>query len=207
MNDPRIPSREQDASTTESRLRTVMAARLEDARAAGLPPGFELRPARIQAATVIAAVAIGPLAGTAIARLVAPGSSFAIFIGFITLPLVLGAGYAVWRAVVASMFIRGVSRSLIRAIYQIFVLRAKPAVDDVLPDANQIATFLHQSVRAAGAFARVGLTIGVAAGLLLAVVSPGARIMAFFLMLLASALYGRGLTHLAREGYLPMPDE
>jgi hypothetical protein len=198
---------EQRRGTTAGELRSGMAARLEAARAAGLPPGFELRSTRTRLLTVLGALAIGPLAGTAIARIVAPGSPFASFIGFITLPLVLGGGYAVWRAVIASLLVRGVSRSLFRGIYQIFVRRTKLSADDVLPDADQIATFLHQCVLAAGAFARVGLTIGLAAGLLLAVASPGARIMAFVLMVIASTLYGRGLTHLAREGYLPMPEE
>jgi hypothetical protein len=170
-----MPDPEQRRGTTAGELRSGMAARLEAARAAGLPPGFELRSTRTRLLTVLGALAIGPLAGTAIARIVAPGSPFASFIGFITLPLVLGGGYAVWRAVIASLLVRGVSRSLFRGIYQIFVRRTKLSADDVLPDADQIATFLHQCVLAAGAFARVGLTIGLAAGLLLAVASPGAR--------------------------------
>lgn len=187
--------------------RAALENRLEAARARGLPENFTIRPARVQAAAIIAAVLVGPVAGWAIAKWVAPGSGFASFIGFMALPLVLGAGYAVWRAAVASILIRTVSRGLLRALYSLLVKRTRPKSEDVLPDAERISAFLHESIRAAGSFARVGLAIGIVAGILMAIAAPAARVAGFVLVFAACALYGRGLTHLAREGYLPMPDE
>lgn len=187
--------------------RDALERRLGAARATPLPAGFEMRPARVQIGTVVGALIVGPVAGLAIARWVAPGSEFASFIGFIALPMVLGAGFAIWRAVVASILFRGVYRGLLRALYMLIVRREKPKAEEVLPDAERFAGLFHEVVRAAGAFSRVGITIGILAGILLAIAAPGSRFPAFVLMFGACALYGRGLTHLARDGYLPMPDE
>jgi len=206
MNQEPVDRETGEASITPD-ARAALEKRLEAARARGLPENFTIRPARVQAAAVIAAVLVGPVAGWAIAKWVAPGSGFASFIGFMALPLVLGAGYAVWRAAVVSILFRTVSRGLLRALYSLLVKRTRPTPEDVLPNAERIAAFLHESIRAAGSFARVGLIMGVAAGLLMAIAAPGARVLAFVLTFAACALYGRGLTHLAREGYLPMPDE
>lgn len=200
-----VESHESDRLTPATR--SALERRLDAARAAPLPAGFEMRPARVQIGTIVGAVIVGPIAGLAIARWVAPGSELASFIGFLALPMVLGAGFAVWRAIVASVLFRGVYRSLLRALYMLIVRREKPKAEDVLPDPQRLARLFHEVVRAAGAFARVGITIGILAGILLAIVSPGSRILAFVLMFGACVLYGRGLTHLAREGYLPMPEE
>lgn len=188
-------------------LRSALESRAKELRSAGPPEGFVIRPAKVQVGAIVGAAIVGPLAGITIARWVAPGSEFATFVGFIALPMVLGAGYAVWRAIIASLLFRGISRGLMRAIYQILVKRERPSADEVLPDAARVATFLQESVRASAAFTRVGYLIGITAGLLLAIAAPGSRLMAFVLMFVACALYGRGLAHLARDGYLPMPDE
>ncbi|MGH7502687.1 MAG: hypothetical protein ACREL7_13145 [Longimicrobiales bacterium] len=65
-------------------------------------------------------------------------------------PLVLGLGYAAWRAIVVSLLFRSA---------------------------------------------------------LMAIATPGARTLAFFVFFAACALYGRALTHFARDDYLPLPGE
>jgi hypothetical protein len=62
-------------------------------------------------------------------------------------------------------------------------------------------------MRAASVFTRVGIGIGIGAGALMAIVSPNARAIAFVVFFASAALYGRALTHLARDGYLPPPAE
>lgn len=204
-DDRSVPGPESDRLTPATRA--ALERRLDAARASELPAGFAMRPARVQIGTIVGAVIVGPIAGFAITRWVAPGSELASFIGFIALPMVLGAGFAVWRAIIASVLFRGVYRGLLRGLYMLIVRREQPQAEDVLPDARRLAGLFHEVVRAAAAFARVGITIGILSGILLAIVAPGSRMLAFVLMFGACTLYGRGLTHLAREGYLPMPEE
>ncbi len=158
------------------------------------------------AATLVGAVITGPLVGFTLAALLAPGSALAIAAGVFSFPIALALGYRIWQVRVAAVFVKGIVRGALGALWSLLVKRRRPALRDVLPDRERLEKMVGAAARAASAFAHVGWLVGCVAGLALAFVAESSPGLAFAVTLLAHAVAGHALTRLARAGYLPPPD-
>jgi hypothetical protein len=143
--------------------------------------------------------------GTVVAGAIAPGSAVAQFVGFMALPMVLGAGYQIWRARIMAVIMRRFGRSALRALWDGLVRRRRPNLESLRPTPAD-AALLTQTLRsAASSFTQMGVVMGVGAGLIIGLLSPSRIAWSLLVWPAISTLYGRWLTHLARTDQLPPP--
>lgn len=140
----------------------------------------------------------GVFAGMGLAEWLAPGSDWAQFVGFMTLPLIFGAGMSAWRAFAGSLIFSRLIRALFKmARGQDFEQAAKESFRDLE----------GKPIPGTHVFVPISLMISLIAGLLIAL-SP--ETVGFFqvvgVMVAAGLGYGLLLRWLARTGRLPMPD-
>lgn len=170
-------------------------------------PGLPERSRWAVVGTLAGALFGGVAVGSGLARVLAPESIVAAFVGFLTLPLVLGTGYQIWQARIMSLIARRFGRGLVRALWQSLILRRKPQLDTLMPTREDALLLLRRMIQAASAFTYAGVLVGAGAGLLVGWAAPGGRFwLACGLFIVVSTLYGRALTLLARAGYVPPPD-
>ena len=137
--------------------------------------------------------------GVLLAQILAPGSLLAEAVGFLVLPLCLGAGMSAWHAAATA----AVSRRLLGSIFQ--AARGKDlheAVEENLSDLR------GQQIPGTGVFLPSSFLISAGAGALIGVLPASIGFLAAFAVLTLTGLcYGVLLRHLARAGILPLPDD
>ncbi len=158
------------------------------------------------AGTLAATVFGGAAAGLALAWLLAPGSAVAQFAGFMALPLVLGFGYQLWRARVASFVARRFGWGLLKAVWHIAVNRQPPESVKLMPAREDAEVLMRQMLRGMSGFTHAGLAVGVVAAPLAGLGADGSFVLTTLVFFAACAGFGRLCTRLARNGYLPPPD-
>lgn len=157
---------------------------------------------------IVAAVVTGPLVGSLLAGQLLNGGVFGEAVGFFALPLVLGFGYKIWVARIASIAMRGFGWAFLLGIVKLLLFRKRPDPRKVLPDPQRVADMVRQALDAGSAFRSVGWMLGVPSGAAAALVAAeGMTTAAFGCFFLASGLYGTVLSRLARRGRLPMPED
>lgn len=162
------------------------------------------RPWWAVAGTLGAALFGGAALGSAASWLLAPDSHLAGFVGFLTLPLVLGLGYHLWYSRIMSLVARRFGKSVLAALWQV-IRRRRPSLDSVMPTRDDVVWLIQRTIQAASSFTHAGMLIGFASGLLVGLVTPRPFWLGLGVFVGLAAAYGRILTRLARSGYLPPP--
>lgn len=151
--------------------------------------------------TLIATAFGGGLAGLALARLLAPGSAVAQFVGFMMLPLVLGFGFKLWEARVVSYLTRRFGWGLLKFLWQGLVNRRRPDVVQLMPTREDAEELARRMVRGMSAFTHTGLIVGAIAAPIAGLAS-NRFLLTTVIFFVTAASFGRLCTRLARGGYL-----
>jgi hypothetical protein len=168
---------------------------------------FAIPPQRSTKAIVVTLIATafgGALAGLALAWVLAPGSAVAQFVGFMTLPLILGFGFKLWEARVVSYLTRRFGWGLLKFLWQALVNRRRPDVVQLMPTREDAEELARRLVRGMSAFTHTGLAVGAIAAPIAGLAS-NRFLLTTVVFFVAAVVFGRICTRLARGGYLQPP--
>lgn len=152
---------------------------------------------------VLAGLVLGGAAVGALLVAVTIGTDdVALVVGALTLPMVLGLGFATWRGLLGAWLAAKLGRAMLRS----------------LGDEERFREEVRRSFGAAGqagpgalpfswVFVPVGILVGLAGAVVLALIGGLERPAGPALLAAAATGYGILLRRLARAGRLPLPDE
>ena len=140
----------------------------------------------------------GMAVGVILARILAPGSAFALLVGLVMLPLCLAIGMASWYAAASTHVWNG----LVEAMCQAF---AGKYFDQAVDDSMRALPFDGEALPGTGVFLPVSLVISLIAGGLVGLTTASVGFLpALGVMALVGLGYGVLLRTLARRCYLPI---
>lgn len=189
-----------------------------DRRGIEIPPdGLETPHGRLypplaqgrQIAVVVVAffgwIALGWLAG----RVPGDLSETAMTVLYIPYALIFFLGYALWIARLRSIVFQGLGRAVLKAVFQVLVLRRKPpSMDEVIPSQEKLLEMMVRAQRAGTSFALVGWPVGLVAGPTALLFDTPMNSTALFLLVSATCIgWGHLLGRLGRRGWLPFAEE
>jgi hypothetical protein len=173
-------------------------------------PVTEIPASRRQSQALLATAGmavLGPVAGSLLANLLLPDTTWADALGFFALPLVFGFGYKVWMARLAAIAWTHLLSGFVRVLWHALVRRKAPEASDVMPTREKLQAMLRDALNATSVFARMGVAFGVLSGVAAAMMAgPGRALLSGFAFLGASILYGAALTRMGRAGLLAFPE-
>lgn len=168
------------------------------------PPG-----AGQQGLVLVAAFLGGPALGWIVGQVPAGLSEGARTFLCAPFVVVFFLGYAAWVARLKVIAFQGLGLPLLRALYHLVVRREKPrSVEDVLPSREQLLDLARKARGAGAAFRRVGWVVGIAAGFVAAFFESSTGPATRFVLVSATTVgWGYALALLARQGWLPIPEQ
>lgn len=149
----------------------------------------------------------GVLGGVGLALLLAPGSKLVYFVGFMTSPLIFGAGYKVWQTQAVIITLRHLGARRIGQLIQAILLGTRAKLREALPDAAEAGVLLQQVYQRTSGFLYAGLIVGAVGGSAAGVWSEAGFHAAFLAFTCLGGVYGFLLMRLASRGALPPPEE
>jgi hypothetical protein len=162
-------------------------------------------PARGPIATIglLAAFVFGGMVlGIGIALTAGGGSTGALAVGFVALPLTFGLAMSAWKAVLVAWLTAGLARSLLRSGGDESRFR-----DEAKRSLRAVREGGQAGLPGTWVFLPVALLTGLAAAALMAILADGDGLVAAGLILVAALAYGIILRRLARHGRLPIPED
>ena len=139
--------------------------------------------------------------GTFLAKMLAPGSLFALIIGFAMLPLCFVLGFATWYSIASAL----VWNQLVKAFRH--ALKGQDFSEAVTESMNDLPLD-GKGLPGTYVFIPVSLIISLVAGILIGTTPASVGLVnAIVVMTVVGASYGVLLRYLARGCYLPIPDE
>jgi hypothetical protein len=161
-----------------------------------------------QVLVLVASFLGGPAVGWVVGQVPGDLSETARTIVCVPFVLVFFLGYAAWLARVKTIAFRGLGVPILKALFVLLVHRRKPQVADVLPTRERLAEMVAKVQAAGAAFRRVAWLLGIAFGLAAALFDSAWGAAARFVLVSAGCIaWGYALTHFARRGWLPIPEE
>jgi hypothetical protein len=155
------------------------------------------------ALALLGALFFGGIAvGMAIALTVGGGSTGAIAVGFVALPLAFGLALGAWRALLGAWVIAALAKSALRSGGDEERFR-----DEMMGAMGGVRGGGSVVLPGTWVFIPITLLVGAVAGLLMAVVAEGSGGVAGVLLFGASAGLGLLMRRLARTGRLLIPGE
>lgn len=189
---------DEPAQSTPENMNWI-SARSDLARAAALLGAF------------VAAIGLG----FAMAAVLRPGSDLVVVLGVAGFVLALTTGYSIWTSYVIGMFTRGLFGGVVRGLFQFFLSKDKAGLDgaaaslrEAVTDKARLQDMLAKIRAKTSVFRTAGLVSGVMTGLIVGLVGTRLGLIGALAAYGATGyFYGSALAWLAREGYLPLPEE
>ena len=157
---------------------------------------------RSVAGTFATLVLGGAAVGAAVVAVTIGTDDVAPVVGALTLPLVLGLGFAGWRSLLGAWLAAKLGRAMLRSRGDEVRFR-----EEVRGSFGEVRDAGLGALPFTWVFVPVGVVVGLVAGLILALIGGLDRPAGPALLAAAATGYGILLRRLARAGRLPLPDD
>jgi hypothetical protein len=144
----------------------------------------------------------GAATGAAVVAATTGTDDVALAVGALTLPMVLGFGFAAWRGLLGAWLAAKLGRAMLRSRGDEQRFR-----DEVRGSFGEIRDAGLGALPFSWVFVPVGVVVGLVGGVILALLGGLDRPAGPALLVAAATGYGILLRRLARAGRLPLPDE